>query len=202
MRLAGFLLFVVGVTVASCFAARAVTPEPAVKGALPTPGERLGAWWDAAGIPFSGGMLLVVMGGVLARRKPKAGSAKTTGSAEEAPGPVAVLAQITEELASLPADAVPANAVGIRDRLEDILERDVPAFLAHRLELIDRMGLGKFAEMISLFASMERNAARAWSALTDEVLDEVPQCLERAKNAGSSARELLERGLGVEKASA
>lgn len=56
----------------------------------------------------------------------------------------------------------------------------MPAFLDHREDLIDKLGVAGFAEMIGHFASMERNTARAWSALTDEVLDEVGPCVERA----------------------
>jgi len=38
---------------------------------------------------------------------------------------------------------------------------------------------------------MERNAARAWSALTDQVYSEVPSCLDRARTAAAHAAELL-----------
>ncbi|MEO0323839.1 MAG: hypothetical protein AAF447_12840 [Myxococcota bacterium] len=67
----------------------------------------------------------------------------------------------------------------------------VPDVLELRAALMDALGLEAFASMIGHFASMERNAARAWSALTDEAWAEVGPCLDRAREGLQRARDAL-----------
>ena len=61
-----------------------------------------------------------------------------------------------------------------------------------REAMIRQLGLETFAEMIGHFASMERGAARAWSAIVDEAWDEVGPSLERARAGLANARQVLE----------
>lgn len=190
MRKLGFGLFVVGIIVASCFAARAVDPKPTEPGGQVTAGMRIGAWWNAAGWPFVAGMVLVVAGGIVARRK----TSEEGEAADAGRSPEKVLGVIIEKLAEMPDRADEKNAQSLHTALDDVLERHVPDFLDARTAMIDRMGLGPFAEMISQFASFERNAGRAWSALTDEAFDEVGPCLERARAAAGRTQSLLEAG--------
>ena len=225
MRVAGFIVFVLGVVVASCYAARAVevpAPPAAAKGADPDPekkpGERkptgrqrLSAWWNAAGLPFAGGMVLIVAGGLIARRRPmreptgdrteRAGAELVTtdkgrtedaAAAETTRSPGAILERIAGELDEIPVDDVAANADRVHERLDDVLENDVPEFLGQRQELIDALGLAAFAELMSHFAMMERNAGRAWSALIDEGYSVVPGCIASARDGLAAARKVLD----------
>lgn len=215
MRALANLLFVAGMLIAACFAARAVSPQGTGPEGLVTPGDRMGAWWGVAGVPFTVGALLMVAGGVLARRLRKLSLSQGTehegfvpeGAVEqalegEAPvprvvhpardkTPKAIVARIEAALAALD-DAALKDIEAVHRTLDDILENEVPDFLEQREPLIARLGLAKFAEMIGHFAMMERNVARAWSAITDGVPSEVPECVERATVGAREAK----KGLG------
>lgn len=219
MRALGMVLFVVGVLVASCYAARAVHPEGTGPGGEVTSGDRISAWGHVAGAPFAVGMVLLVAGGLLSRvRRPGAPPARPTPTGTEHEGfepegamdlalegepvpeheksghplaPSVVLMRIASKLDKLP-EGPPAEHVEELHRvLDEILEQDVAEFLDQREDMITDLGLTRFAEMIGHFASMERNTARAWSALTDEAYDEVPPCLERAREGLDLARKTL-----------
>jgi hypothetical protein len=198
MKQVAFWVFVVGVIIAACYAAKLAPVTPGegsgAEGAV-TAGDRLGAWWDGAALPFSIGVLLMVGGGLLGRRietlenAPKDASVKAlnrpAGSAE------GIIDEIAETLAGLPEGELGLKSVEARAGLDRVLEELVPRFLNHRARLIGAMGLEHFAEMIGHFASMERNTARAWSALTDGVPDEAEVCLTQAKTALENAKTAL-----------
>ncbi len=67
----------------------------------------------------------------------------------------------------------------------------MPELLEQRLSLVAELGLARYAEMIGQFASMERNAARAWSAITDGALEEAAASVVRAKKGLEEARALI-----------
>ena len=56
----------------------------------------------------------------------------------------------------------------------------MPAFAAGRAELINRMGLAAYAQLMDRFAATERQINRAWSAAADGVEAEVNDCLATA----------------------
>ena len=86
--------------------------------------------------------------------------------------------------------ALPEGAQALADTLDELLTDTVPDFLDHREELIEKLGLETFAELIGQFASMERGAARAWSAITDEAWGEVGPSLDKAKSSLAAARDI------------
>jgi hypothetical protein len=198
MKQVAFWVFVAGVIISACYAAR-LAPVETGEGSGPegavTVTDRLGSWWGAAGVPFSVGVILMVGGGLLGRRIEKLRHAPKDAAAEnvnEPKGsPSAVLDEIDEALQALPAGHLSGSVEEAQDGLDRVLEELVPRFLNHRPRMIAEMGLEKFAEMIGHFASLERNAARAWSALTDGVPSEAEVALERAKMALSSAKKAL-----------
>ncbi|MEX0876317.1 MAG: hypothetical protein WD114_02560, partial [Phycisphaerales bacterium] len=74
------------------------------------------------------------------------------------------------------------------DKLESIVRHigkiqrdDVPAFVADRPSLVNRMGLAGYAELMDSFAAMERQLNRAWSAAADGHLPESETCLHNAQ---------------------
>jgi hypothetical protein len=198
MKQVAFWVFVAGVIISACYAARLAPVEPG-EGSGPegvvTVTDRIGSWWDAAGIPFSVGVILMVGGGLLGRRIEKLRNAPKDASAEAVNqpkgSPRSILDDIGEALEALPAGHLAKSVEEARDGLDKVLEELVPRFLNHRPRMIAEMGLEKFAEMIGHFASLERNTARAWSALTDGVPAEAEVALERAKMALSSAKNAL-----------
>ncbi len=198
MKQLAFWVFVVGVIISACYAARLAPVEQGEgsgdEGAV-TVGDRIGAWWGAAGVPFSVGVILMVGGGLLGRRIEKLANAPKEAAAEAVGqpkgSPRSVLDEIGEALEALPAGHLAESTPEAQEGLDKILEELVPRFLNHRPRMIAEMGLEKFAEMIGHFASLERNTARAWSALTDGVPSEAEVAVERAKMALSSARKVL-----------
>jgi hypothetical protein len=192
MRVLGFVLFFAGIGVASVYASYPAHPD-VEEGEEPSPSARISAWADGAGVGFGIGAILMITGAVVVRRDrgttegPGGGRA---GHAERAPDTVR---KIRERLEGLPVDELPERAAEVQAGLDEILEELAPSVIDRREALIASMGLGPFAEMIGQFSTIERNAARAWSALIDEAYDEVPGCVERAKDAATRTLEALEK---------
>ncbi len=170
----GFLIiFAVGLGVAGVAAGRLVVPAEGEE--KPLGAKLLVAWADVAAAPFAGGFVLMLIGGLGARRL----SAKTTlegrGAADD---PAAILSEIKKTLSAIDAHSSEAAAL-----LSEILEEQVNRVVDQRDRLIARHGVGNYAEFAGDFASFERNAARAWSAITDGVLQEAEQSLLSADAA-------------------
>jgi len=61
------------------------------------------------------------------------------------------------------------------------LQRDaIPRFIESRPRLVARLGLGRYAEIMDVFAAMERKINRAWSAAADGHLPESQAALDDA----------------------
>jgi hypothetical protein len=216
MRAAGMVMFVIGVIIASCYAARAVHPNGSGPGGAVTAGDRVGAWSHAAGAPFAAGMLLLVVGGLVTRSRRRVTSDEPAPQGSEHEGfapvvpadqveaprphtppselarPEVVLMRMAARLDGVPVEDPKRDAEVIQKALDEVLEVDISDFLEQREGLIERMGLTRFAEMMGHFAVAERNTARAWSALTDVAYDEVRPCIERARNGLAKARHALD----------
>lgn len=195
MRLVAYALFVIGLLLATT---QAVFIPDAGEGLA----ARVGAWFDAVGVVFLLGLAMMVAGAVLARRaatKPSGGVADDGAAAALDPVAVAaeLLAALDTTLAPLDGENLGADSArraALKAALDDVLEEKVSDFLELRPALMDAVGLEVFAEMIGHFASMERNAARAWSALTDEAYAEVGPCLDRARASLRRARDAFPAG--------
>jgi len=185
MRFVGLGLFLVGVGLAGVFAARPVTVDDA------DPMARVGAWADVAGVGFGIGAVLMLAGAIVARRERGASVSAGGLHLKDTDRAPALLRQIEEQLAAFPADPTREKDAS-KAILEEILDELVPRVLDRREALIAQMGLGAFGEMIGHFATMERNVARAWSALIDEAYGEIPGCIERAREGAARARADLE----------
>lgn len=182
MRLLGFGIFVIGLTVASWYAA--YVPEG-------TGAERIGNWASFAGLPFGLGFAAMLLGVALARYSKKredpaaASEGASSGDAPSALEQIEIIAGQLDELVAeeLNAQQVSVDAEALAGRIDAILSEDVPVFLDAREKIIERYGLETFAELIGHFAVMERATARAWSAITDQAYEEVPPSLTKAKDA-------------------
>ncbi|HJL16660.1 MAG TPA: hypothetical protein RMH99_13440 [Sandaracinaceae bacterium LLY-WYZ-13_1] len=190
MRWVGMLLFLAGIGLAGVYASRPA-PVEVEEGESPDPAEQVSTWWSLAGWPFTAGAVMMVLGGLVARRDRGATTAAGGHAKDEEKAP-ALVRRIRERLDEVPEDAR-AEPEKAKQRLDEVIEDLIPRVLDRREAMIARMGLGDFAEMIGHFAQMERNAARAWSCLIDEAYDEIPACLERARDGADRALERLER---------
>lgn len=107
----------------------------------------------------------------------------------------AVLARLSGRLHTLADELTREQDGGARLKaillhLGQIQRDDVPAFIADRASLINRLSLGGYAELMDSFAAMERQLNRAWSAAADAHLAESEACL---RNAQPLLIETLER---------
>ncbi|MEM6956250.1 MAG: hypothetical protein AAF645_11195, partial [Myxococcota bacterium] len=116
-------------------------------------------------------------------------SADAESSESSALAPAAMLESIEAKLLEMNASDLPVGAEKLSAELDKLLNEDVPAFIDQRTAIIDELGLEQFAEMIGHFSSMERAAARTWSALMDEAYAEAVPSLARAKRAAAAAKE-------------
>src|SRR5690606_27362608 len=108
------------------------------------------------------GAVMMIAGALIARRERGESVGPDGARATDAEVPE-LMARIRRELEAIPSDPA-ADPAATKQRLDEVLEELVPKVLDRRDAMVTRMGLGPFAEMIGHFASMERNAARAWSA--------------------------------------
>lgn len=196
----GFVVFLAGLTIASWFASKVVPVDSGSAVGLESTGAlaKVGAWAMDAGLFFAVGIVLMIVGGVIARRAQRVGNETSENDGPGGPqstgleAAIELLDSMSAKLDSLNADSLPDGSDAIAADLDAILSDQVPDFLEHRKLMIDRLGLEVFAEMIGSFAQMERGTARAWSAITDEAWSEVPPSLARAKRAAKRARELFD----------
>lgn len=126
----------------------------------------------------------------------KAASPGSTPLGADAPiTPAAALARTREvcetllrEFATLPSDTARLDAVV--DRLGELQKNELASFVDARPQLIARIGMGRYAELMDRFAAAERQVNRAWSAAADGVLPEAHRCLA---NVPPMIREAEER---------
>ncbi|HKI74808.1 MAG TPA: hypothetical protein VJ998_09195, partial [Pseudomonadales bacterium] len=158
MQRFGFVLFVAGVVVSSWYAARYV-PDDKIPASGPngtiTAMDRLDAWGSVAGWPFAGGAVLMIGGGIVARRA--MGKAVRASSTAESTTPDtdtrAMLAGIETAVAGLHTADPQTHAVQLREELDAIIDDLIPDFLEQQGRHVAHLGLGTFIEMNSEFAS-------------------------------------------------
>lgn len=208
MKALGFALFLVGLAAASGYGARKVdVAQGSGEHGEVTASDRVSTWFDAAGLPFLWGLALMVAGGLVARRGMTAAQevveraqAPHEGATPPKDRPLELLTKMEAILGPLDASALPGDAKGMAKSLDELIDEPVADFLELREAMIRQLGLETFAELIGHFASMERGAARAWSAIVDEAWDEVGPSLERARAGLSNARQVLEAASQPKKA--
>jgi hypothetical protein len=68
----------------------------------------------------------------------------------------------------------------IVERAERITAEHVPPFIEARPQLVSRLGLAGYAQLMDRFAAGERQLNRAWSAAADGYEEEAVACLDNA----------------------
>jgi hypothetical protein len=144
------------------------------------------ARWSEAWI-FGLGCLGMLAGALLIRREAgrelaataQTGAGRASGSADEE------LPALRAELDELRRDVAATREPGVRmerivERAERIISDHVPPFLDARAELVSRLGLAGYAQLMDRFAAGERQLNRAWSAAADGYEEEAVACLDNA----------------------
>jgi len=209
MRTLGLLLVIVGVGLSATFGSRLSPPEQAIataegrhalaQGPEPAavtagPGERLRAWAGVAGLPFLGGLVLVVAGAAMSRVAARQALSDDDGD-DPSTGPVdfgALLAELQTDVANL-AGAMPIHGAeepaydAARSTLEDLQREKLDRLIAAGPRLQLRYGLEAFAAVFSPLSTGERKLNRAWSALVDGHAPEATRSVAEAAEALSQA---------------
>lgn len=158
-------------------AAARKTIEPSARLAstpLPGPGERLSNWFTLAGMPFIGGLVLIIIGAIIGRRAVQAELQGTGSGASDsqidfdaAIKDIAVrVRNLADETGEEPqTDAARRDAV--RQLIEAIQQQGIDPVVEARHRLQNQLGLAGFADVFSPFSAGERRLNRAWSALAD-----------------------------------
>ncbi len=189
--------------------ARTALVEPRAQKAstpLPGPETRLAGWFELSGMPFLGGLALIVIGAVLGRRAAKAelsGDSKSGDDTRVDFGvAVADLAQKLRALADRAAalDApTPAQRKEVQAEIEALQLTRFGPIVEARYQLQNRIGLAGFAHVFGPLSGAERWLNRSWSTLADEHWPETRTSLARsaeqmAEAAAALAEELKQAG--------
>ena len=168
----------------------------------PPPGERVGSWFAESGVPFLGGLFLVVVGAIIGRRAVRAeASGDQASSSGEAVDFGTLLSQLTHDMRALADSMGEAPEQGqsdiIREQIEAFQFEAFAPIVASRMRIQVRFGLANFAELFSPFSSAERRSNRAWSALVDNHWPEARASLQIAAAQLEEAKAILDRLLAA-----
>lgn len=147
-----------------------------------------GKWAFLVGLVGLGGAAVLLKRA--ARQQFAAGEVSKPGE-----GPEAALQELIQGVETLqralPALAPAARLLQVRDHLDHLRQTHLEAFLEGRPQLIARLGLFGYAEVMDRFAAGERQIYRAWSAAADGIHEEMVDCLGQAIAYLKQARQRL-----------
>jgi len=162
----------------------------------PIGAEGISLWAEEAGLPFGFGILLVIIGVVLARRGMRDDAeAASAESAKRGAAPGPLLAQLVEELTLL-RDTYAGDSpdlVAVRADVERVQQSIVNPLVDGRDQISQAFGVGPYADVFVPFSAAERQLNRLWSACVDGYVDEIGPCLQRAVASARLAHEHYEK---------
>ena len=154
------------------------------------PLERIAAWAEDGLALFGAGLLVMLVGAVMARRARQQGAATVAaGDGRDWPDALARLRMAVSELRIALADAAPDELRSLRDRLESIQADQVEPLIEMRGALEARHGLAGYVAVLGPLSAAERLLSRAWSALVDRHAAEACSSLELALASISNAED-------------
>ena len=155
--------------------------------ALPGPEARLSGWFGLSGMPFLGGLVLIVIGAMLGRRAAKAELTEDPKQGGDTRVDFGVaMTRLAEEVRALAdkaaglADPSPAERKAVHEEIENLQLTRFGPIVEARYQLQNRIGLGGFANVFGPFSGGERWINRAWSTLADNHWPETTRSLERS----------------------
>lgn len=186
-------------------ALRTQTVEPKARVAsmaLPGPEARLSGWFSLSGMPFLGGLALIVIGAMLGRRAAKAELSDDDKSGNDTRVDFGVAVEnLAKEVRALSdrANALtnpsPAERKAIHGEIEDLQLTRFGPIVEARYQLQNRIGLGGFANVFGPFSGGERWVNRAWSTLADDHWPETVNSLSRSADQLATAAAALREEL-------
>ena len=151
--------------------------------------DALSDWSNRAGLPFAGGIVLIVIGVLLSRAairsddEPVKASGETSNAVADLEALVAGLRKDTAAVYETHGQQPPTELLTPRAAVERIQHTWCEPLVERRQALINRFGMAGYAEIFVAFSACERNLNRAWSTLVDGYVDETGPSLQRAARA-------------------
>lgn len=169
----GIIFFSVGVLVA-------------ISGAAKVAGE-IGQWPNTVPL-FLLGFVISLLGLVIWRKSIKSSGSKLhQGNLNTNENPMLILESLTTAAQSLEKDLASLTPSAICDRIDQLIEKYMVAFISNRQAVLHRFGMKEGARILILAANGERLFNRAWSAAADGYIDEckaaIPEAINSIENA-------------------
>ena len=164
-----------------------------------SPGRRFSDWFEDAGGPFGLGMILLIVGAVMARnevRQAALGQASKQYKGARTPDAIdfgALLRALQADVAKAAAEAEAVEDPGdddfkqLRYLVRNLQYDKVEPLVENRGRLEARFGLSGFAAIFGPLSAGERQLNRAWSALVDRHWPEASASLGRSAHYLSAA---------------
>lgn len=194
MKIAGFLIFVLGVMIGISAGAKL---SPAKLESDEVAAAELSRWPDT--IPLFGlGMVVSTVGlglwwkVVLGERAEARIAGEGTGEGSVL-GPSQLVAQIQQPLKDLGAEIASLDGTHICQRIEALNDGFVTPLADGRQRFVDRFGLAGGSEALNATAFGERMLNRVWSAAADGHLEEARSSFGEAVEAFAQAKETVAR---------
>jgi hypothetical protein len=161
-------------------AAAATIPKEAIPA-----GDRLSGWFEHNGLPFLAGVLLIALGGLLARKQARNEAAAMTPSGGQTRAidfgeKLETTAKAVHTLHQLMAGATARSVAALepfKAQVEVISRDDIEALVDTRPQVINRYGIAGFAAIFGPLSGAERALNRAWVAMVDRHWDEAQSSL-------------------------
>lgn len=126
----------------------------------------------------------LMLAGMLALRAARAADLEQSGDKHDADIAVlqSSLASLIEKVRGFETTArTDEDQLTIHKRIDDELMEDIDTFVEARESMIPKLGMQRYADIMSPFANGERLLNRAWSASADGYVDEVRTCVSTAR---------------------
>ena len=101
------------------------------------------------------------------------------------------LASLIGKVSSFESASGDEEQLAVHHRIDAELMEDIDTFVEARESMIPKLGMQRYADIMSPFANGERLLNRAWSASADGYVDEVRTCITGARVQLERAAELL-----------
>jgi len=137
--------------------------------------------------------LVVMLAGMFQLRMARAAALEDAGEKHESD--LVVLQQsltaLIQKVRTFESTSSDEDQLTIHERIDAELMDDIDAFVEARESMIPKLGMQRYADIMSPFANGERLLNRAWSASADGYVDEVRDCVAAARVELEQAAELL-----------
>lgn len=135
----------------------------------------------------------LMLAGMLALRAARSAALEQAGDQHDAD--IAVLRSsldsLIEKVRAFETVESDEGQLTIHCRIDEELMEDIDTFVEARESMIPRLGMQRYADIMSPFANGERLLNRAWSASADGYVDEVRSCVATARLELEKAAEQL-----------